>query len=166
LIAKDIRDNDENVRKEVFRAFQSNDTNVIREMIFDDPDTYFHALNSIMLSPIRNEVRKRIDAVNEGVVIMNGALIIEFGFLDLCDYQTFVVISPVIEQYMNLRDRGYTLKQMRAMVKSQHSTILKIIDATQFTRLFNKGFVACIKNYTDQTDRDIIIYAERLKRSV
>lgn len=151
-IAKDIRDNDEKVKGEVATIFKSNDPKVIREMVLNEPDKYFDELNGVMIPALSYRVIDMINKISSGIVIMNGALIIEFGFLNFCDYRTVIVVSDPTIQLENLEKRGYNLKQMNAMVKSQKSDTLKILYARQYTQLYKKGYVEVIHNY--QTDLD------------
>lgn len=77
-------------------------------------------LNSMMRVPMLTRVRKEMDF--KGLVILNGALLVEAGFLGLCNNNIAVVTSTKEQQKENLKKRGLDEEQIQRRLSSQLST--------------------------------------------
>ena len=94
------------------------------EIVFGDKDA-LTKLNELVRIPILTLIRKSI--INKpGLILLNGALLVEANFLSLCNNNIIVVKSDKDVQFKNLRYRGLSEEQITRRINSQFSTEKKI----------------------------------------
>ena len=90
------------------------------EIVFNDPEKLQY-LNSLVRIPILTLLRKKIKGL-KGLILLNGALLVEANYLSLCNNNVVIVESTPEQQLQNLKNRGLTDKQIERRIASQFNT--------------------------------------------
>lgn len=83
------------------------------------------ALNEAIRIPLRTRIRERLNGL-KGLIIFNGALMIEAGWLHLSNYDTVLLHVPADVQAKRLSARGHDAEQIERRVNAQKSTNEKL----------------------------------------
>jgi pantetheine-phosphate adenylyltransferase len=90
------------------------------EIVFNDPEKLQY-LNSLVRIPILTRLRKKIKGL-KGLILLNGALLVEANYLSLCNNNVVIVESTPEQQLQNLKNRGLTDEQIDRRIASQFNT--------------------------------------------
>ena len=102
-------------------------------------------LNELMRQPILTRIRGQI-LDRPGVIILNGALLVEAGLLPLCNNNLVVVESSSFEQAKSLQRRGLSDHQINRRLASQLRTSDKLDKATEAIRKEGHGLLQLYTN--------------------
>lgn len=105
---KDIEDNDKGVNRKK-----------LAEIVFSD-DGAMSYLNSQMRKPIQILLRKQIYG-KKGIILLNGALLIEGNYLGLCNNRVFILTASKEDQHSRMAARGLNEEQIKARIESQYT---------------------------------------------
>jgi pantetheine-phosphate adenylyltransferase len=110
------------LRETIVKDFglQSFDRKVLGEIVFSDSDKLKH-LNSLVRIPILTMFRKKIKGL-KGMILLNGALLVEANYLPICNNNVVVVESNVDQQQQNLKNRGLNQNQIKRRIASQFNS--------------------------------------------
>ena len=87
------------------------------DIVFNDAAA-LDKLNELARPLILSSVRQKMLGF-QGLILMNGALLVEANFLPLCNNNVIVVNTDSNEQFQNLKDRGLTDIQIQRRINSQ-----------------------------------------------
>ena len=111
------------------------------DVVFNDINK-LQQLNTLIRTPLLTLLRKKIRE-HKGLILLNGALLVEGNYLSLCNNNVVVVESTEQQQLENLERRGLTEKQVERRWASQLTTDGKI---RQINKEIEKhGHGKCIK---------------------
>lgn len=80
------------------------------------------ALNNIIHPEVKQYIRNQIKLVEKGsLVIIEGALLIEAGYQDICDEFWFIRVSPEVRMERVMKSRGYTSEKFKQIMNQQLS---------------------------------------------
>ena len=120
-------------------------------------------LDEIMIQPMYSRVVELIDSCDEGIILVNGALLIETNWFEkICNGNVIVVLTPPDKQIENLLNRGYTLNNSIQRVSSQLSSTLKLMMAEKKIQEMKRGFIYKIYNYNGNEIEQINILLKKL----
>jgi dephospho-CoA kinase len=127
------------------------DRKVLGEIVFNDSDAMVH-LNKLTRIPILTLVRKKMHGF-QGIILLNGALLVEANFLPLCNNNIIVVNSLIGDQITSLKNRGISVQQIQRRINSQmrnDEKVSKINDAIN-----EHNFGNCIVYTNDHRKNEI-----------
>jgi pantetheine-phosphate adenylyltransferase len=127
------------------------DRKVLGEIVFNDSDAMAH-LNKLTRIPILTLVRKKMHGF-QGIILLNGALLVEANFLPLCNNNIIVVNSLIGDQITSLKNRGLSVQQIQRRINSQmrnDEKVSKINDAIN-----EHNFGNCIVYTNDHRKNEI-----------
>lgn len=111
------------------------------DIVFNDINK-LQQLNTLIRTPLLTLLRKKIRE-HKGLILLNGALLVECNYLSLCNNNVVVVESTEQQQLENLEKRGLSEKQVERRWASQLTTDGKI---RQINKEIEKhGHGKCIK---------------------
>lgn len=114
-------------------------------------------LEDILRDAIQLKIKRAVMMAEQGIVMLNSALIAEQGLMSMCNNRVVVVeASEEVQMDRLIRARGLTKKQARRRLESQMrpDTKLRVIDEA----IEDAGFGAFIRVVTDDldlTNRDV-----------
>ena len=109
------------------------------EVVFND-EFARQELNEMLRVPIMTRVRKEIGR-KQGIILLNGALLVEAGYLKMCNNHVVVTTASPLDQENRLINRGLTKDQIERRLAAQMTSDEKIqevkdaIQADGFGRL-------------------------------
>lgn len=116
------------LREDIIKEFSLGgdviDRQALGSIVFNDLDA-LNKLNSMMRIPMLTRIRKEI-GLRKGLLILNGALLAEAGFLTLCNNNIVVVKSSVENQLRVLKKRGLSEEQIVRRMMSQLNNYKKL----------------------------------------
>ena len=120
------------LRKQLITTFgdeiQLNNNSINRkalgEIVFNNT-LKINELNKIMFTPILTLLRKKLYNL-KGLILLEGALLIEAGLTFLCNNEVIVLTVSEKEQRIRLEKRGLNSEQIETRVKSQFNYEQKI----------------------------------------
>ena len=134
------------VRESIQNEFGTTERKQLGKLIFDDP-IKLARLNSIIHRPILEETQ-RIIKESDGLIIINGALIIEAHYFEtVCNGRIIMILTPPDKQIYNLTSRGYSIENCLQRVSSQLSSTRKILEVMRMLELNPNGCIDYIHNY-------------------
>lgn len=86
-------------------------------IVFND-ENELTKLNNLSRQPLLTLMRQKMYGF-QGLIFLNGALLVEANFLPLCNNNIVVVNAGIAEQISNLKDRGLTIQQIQRRINSQ-----------------------------------------------
>lgn len=86
-------------------------------IVFND-ENQLVKLNNLARQPLLTLMRQKMYGF-QGLILLNGALLVEANFLPLCNNNIVVVNTGITEQIANLKDRGLTIQQIQRRINSQ-----------------------------------------------
>jgi pantetheine-phosphate adenylyltransferase len=125
IIAKELRDGTSalsiELNKRLVKTFGTSDSKVIGQLVFGNPRE-LELLNDIYREPMMTMVRNTLSGLS-GLIFLEGALLLEFGWEFLCSSGILVVVkTPSKDEHeKRLRARGYTDEQIEKRLHSQLS---------------------------------------------
>jgi pantetheine-phosphate adenylyltransferase len=127
------------LRQKIIETFSltpsdSVDRKELGKIVFND-NSALDRLNSLMRIPMLTRLRQEIGKM-KGIVLLNGALLIEANFLPLCNNNLFMVCASKENQLIALRNRGYSEEQILRRQQSQFDIVEK-----------NRRFMESIEKY-------------------
>lgn len=87
------------------------------KFVFNDEDG-LNELNLLVRQPLLTLMRQKMYGF-QGLILLNGALLVEADFLPLCNNNVVVVNTGVDEQIENLKNRGLNTQQIQRRINSQ-----------------------------------------------
>lgn len=107
------------VRTKVFETFGTTDRKQLGEIVFGDTEK-LKKLNGIYREPMLTVIRSMLSQV-QGNVLLEGALLLEFGWEFLCSSGTVILVKtpPRSEHVSRLVARGHTDDQIDRRLSSQ-----------------------------------------------
>lgn len=125
VIAKELRDGTSalsvELNERLVETFGTSDSKQIGQLVFGNPRE-LALLNGIYREPMMTMVRNTLAGLS-GLVFLEGALLLEFGWEFLCSSGILVVVkTPSRDEHeKRLRARGYTDEQIEKRLHSQLS---------------------------------------------
>ena len=109
-------------------------------IVFND-ENELAKLNNLARQPLLTLMRQKMYGF-QGLILLNGALLVEANFLPLCNNNIVVVNTGINEQISYLKDRGLTIQQIQRRINSQlnNNQKLNIINET----IRNDNYGTCI----------------------
>ncbi len=141
------------------------DRRELGEIVFKDNDA-LKKLNSLMRIPILTRLRRTLlkkAYPQHHVVIINGALLVEADFLNVCNNKIMVVKSPKANQFENLKARGLSYEQIHRRMQSQYTTDKKVEKIKDAIRKHNFGSVKVLENYNPELNFQIETLAKNMR---
>lgn len=139
------------------------DRSKLASKVFADVDArqYF---NDIMAEPLLVQLRKALFG-KRGLILLNGALLAEFGWLQLVNNQVVLVSTVRESQHQWLQERGWSEQEIKqrlhaqAQTKSKRDMIQSAINVEKFGRLLE---------VTNQPGHDTVVSElyERIKPQI
>ena len=159
------------LQKEIQNAFGLREFPIDRrelgEIVFSDVNKMqllVKLIKPALLTLIREKLNEVAKQENESypytIVVLNGSLLVEFGFLHLCNNNIIVTNCSIKDQLENLKNRGLSAEQSTRRIQNQFShrekinKILKEQSSTGFGNLFTFY-------YSDFKNNDLINYDAR-----
>lgn len=107
----------------ILTSDQQIDRSKLAEIVFSDQEKrqYF---NSIMAEPLLVQLRKALFG-KKGLVLLNGALLAEFGWLQLVNNHVVLVSTSAEHQRQWLQQRGWSDQEIEQRLAAQASTASK-----------------------------------------
>ena len=93
-------------------------------IVFND-ETALAKLNNLARQPLLTLMRQKMYGF-QGLILLNGALLVEANFLPLCNNNVVVVNTGITEQIENLKNRGLTIQQIQRRINCQLNNNQKI----------------------------------------
>jgi pantetheine-phosphate adenylyltransferase len=93
-------------------------------IVFND-ETALAKLNNLARQPLLTLMRQKMYGF-QGLILLNGALLVEANFLPLCNNNVVVVNTGITEQIENLKNRGLTIQQIQRRINCQLTNNQKI----------------------------------------
>lgn len=154
----------EDIRKEFNLKGEMIDRKALGSIVFND-DGALNRLNEMMKIPMMTRIRKEIDG-RRGMIVLNGALLVEANFLSLCNNNVVVVTSSASEQSQNLSNRGLNNEQVVRRLLCQLSNSKKIEAVKSSIKKERHGRVWEIKNVYDpiKFDKLVLEFIEQIKK--
>lgn len=87
------------------------------EIVFNDPEKLAF-LNNVMANPMKTQLRSKM-AGKKGLIIINGALLVEAGYLDVCNNNVVLLHANEEVTRKRLAERGMTPEQIDRRFASQ-----------------------------------------------
>jgi pantetheine-phosphate adenylyltransferase len=107
-------------REKVKEAFGTLDRKVLGEVVFGN-ESDLKLLNSIYREPMLTLLRDKLSTL-KGPIVLEGALLVEMGWLFLCNNRVIVVKTPSPqEHFRRLTSRGYAPEQIERRINSQYT---------------------------------------------
>jgi pantetheine-phosphate adenylyltransferase len=94
-------------------------------------------LNNLARQPLLTLMRQKMYGF-QGLILLNGALLVEANFLPLCNNNVVVVNTGITEQIENLKNRGLTIQQIQRRINCQltNNEKINIINDAIFNNLY------------------------------
>lgn len=121
--------------------------------VFGDP-VALALLNEIMEVPFMTELRRRLKDA-KGLVLLNSALLVEFGLTHICNNNVILVDSPEGERKRRLKGRGLTEEQITRRTKSQLDNSSKWNKMGEIIKRDGCGHREPYANYTDRKEESV-----------
>ena len=147
------------LRKNIIQEFSLKgdviDRSSLGSIVFND-SVALGKLNSMMRIPMLTRIRKEVGN-KKGLIVLNGALLAEAGFLTLCNNNIIVINSPQEKQVEVLKKRGLSDEQVVRRIMSQMTTFNKI--ETIKKSISDRGFgkLVLVENMYDEKNVSSII---------
>ena len=93
-------------------------------IVFND-EAALAKLNNLARQPLLTLMRQKMYGF-QGLILLNGALLVEANFLPLCNNNVVVVNTGITEQIENLKNRGLTIQQIQRRINCQLTNNQKI----------------------------------------
>jgi pantetheine-phosphate adenylyltransferase len=93
-------------------------------IVFNDKNE-LKKLNDLARQPLLTLMRQKMYGF-QGLILLNGALLVEANFLPLCNNNVVVVNTGITEQIGNLKNRGLTIQQIQRRINCQLNNNQKI----------------------------------------
>jgi len=93
-------------------------------IVFNDKNE-LKKLNDLARQPLLTLMRQKMYGF-QGLILLNGALLVEANFLPLCNNNVVVVNTGITEQIQNLKNRGLTIQQIQRRINCQLNNNQKI----------------------------------------
>lgn len=106
-------------------------------IVFND-ENELAKLNNLARQPLLTLMRQKMYGF-QGLILLNGALLVEANFLPLCNNNIVVVNTGITEQISNLKDRGLTIQQIQRRINSQLNNNQKLTAINEAIRNDNYG---------------------------
>jgi pantetheine-phosphate adenylyltransferase len=119
-----------NTREEIGRCFPGTfhngviDRQELGKYVFGSAENKYK-LDSIMGVPMKMAIQKEMYG-KKGVLLLNGALLAEFGWMDACNNNCIVVRADAATQEQRLRKRGLDEEQIARRIQSQYTAEQKL----------------------------------------
>lgn len=110
----------QNSVKETFELNVGNLTELRKKLgniVFNDKNQLVK-LNNLTRQPLLTLMRQKMYGF-QGLILLNGALLVEANFLPLCNNNIVVVNTGITEQITNLKNREFTIQQIQRRINSQ-----------------------------------------------
>lgn len=104
--------------REVLKTDGFIDRKVLGEIVFNNPEK-MKRLNKLMYTPLLARLRREIYG-KKGMVLLNAALLVEFGLMHLCNNNFIFIKTDKDVQMQRLRKRGLSDDQIRHRLNSQY----------------------------------------------
>ena len=133
--------------EEILLPDKTINTAVLSEIAFKDEESQ-KKINEIEHPIIKEEIIREIGASDKRIVFVEAALLSEGGLLEICDHVVSVTARRLVRIGRLKKNRGYTLKKSRSILKRQLSDreFKKISD----TVIKNNGNFSRTKRAADQ----------------
>ncbi len=95
----------------------------LAEKVFAD-DEKRQRLNQLMAKPLLSKLRQALFG-KRGLIMLNGALLVEFGWLSLVNNQVILVSTDVQQQQTWLTERGWSVAEIKKRLVAQANTDTK-----------------------------------------
>lgn len=116
------------LKKQIMNQFQMKNDQFSRkelgEIVFNNTDK-LKVLNEMIRVPLMTAFRKKISGF-KGLILINGALLAESGYLPLCNNNVVIVKSSRSQQLDNLKKRGYDDNKISRRMLCQWDTDTKL----------------------------------------
>lgn len=154
-IAHNIIETDDDLQNELILKYGTCERKELGKIVFDDLEK-LKDLNRLFIDPIKQKVNHIIEN-SSGLILINGALLVESHFFEtICEGRIVVILTPVNQQLENLKKRGYDIKTMIQRSYSQYSTLRKILEIEGiFEKFKGNGFLEYIHNYRGDEEEQI-----------
>ena len=117
-------------------------------IVFND-DEKLRYLNSLIRIPLLTELRKQIKG-KTGMILLNGALLVESDYLLLCNNNVVLVSSSGDQQYTNLDKRGLSPGQISRRMSAQMDNNTKLMNIDKSIVKHKHG--KCIQYFNEYDD--------------
>jgi dephospho-CoA kinase len=108
------------VREKIKETFGTTDRKELGDIVFGN-DSELKRLNAIYREPMLTMLREKL-SILRGPIVLEGALLVELGWLFLCNNRMIVVKTPSEQQHRSrLSSRGYSPEQMQRRIDSQYT---------------------------------------------
>jgi len=126
---------------------------VLGQLVFEKPDLLV-LLNELMKKPI---LVRLVEALREatGLVILESALFVEAGILNICNNNILLVTVEPDEQRERLKERDYGKEQIERRINSQYSQEEKLKKIKEEIRHCNHGSVFNASTQMDKILRNV-----------
>jgi dephospho-CoA kinase len=154
-VAHRLLETNEDLKAKLVEKFGTCTRKGLGALVFQGDEGNREILNRTIFPFLEQETKRTIDESN-GLILVDGALIIEASFFEkFCNCQTVIVLTPPDKQVFNLLKRGYGIENATSRVAAQLSTTRKILEATRIIESRGKGFVDYVHNYRGDEDIQI-----------
>ncbi len=173
LSGQDLTRFERNTLDKVFEAFPtcrmsdgSADRKVLAQEVFGELQTHRRKLlEDILRDAISLRIKRKIREADEGIIMLNSALIVEQDLMSLCNNRVVVIEASKDVQLDRLMEvRGLTYNQAVARLESQlhPDTKKRMLD----DRIEEDGFGAFITINTDDLDLEIPAVVNKLAEDI
>ncbi len=128
---------------------------VLGEIVFAD-QTQLQILNRIMYNPLLVRIRREL-LDKKGLILFNGALLIESHMNYLCNNNFILVDCDKDTQTRRLNERNLNDKQIQTRIESQYTYEEKKNHLKEFIRQNNHGHVWEVKSNSSNLDLDSLL---------
>lgn len=137
----------------VYKEFKvSGDLQQIRKqlgnIVFNDNNA-LKTLSQMTRQPLLTLMRQKMYGF-QGLILLNGALLVEGGYLPLCNNNVIVVDASEKDQILHLKGRNLTDEQIHRRITSQLSNGEKIVKINN--EILNHKYGRCIVYKNDKTN--------------
>ena len=140
------------------------DRKALGQLVFGDPDALAE-LNDIMREPLLVRIRKEMRDFRDGIILVDGALLVEAGLNVLCNNNLIVLDVDKRTQINRLHKRGGSSEQIERRISSQYSFDRKMSKLNMEQQFHNHGTVLSLDN-SEETDEIMIainLYIKELR---
>lgn len=141
----------ENIIKEFSLGGDVIDRKLLGSIVFNDSSA-LDKLNAMMRIPMLTRIRKEMGTW-KGLLILNGALLVESNLLSLCNNNVVLVSSSEENQLKVLKNRGMSDEQISRRIRSQLTNSKKLEKIKESINISGHGEVVVI---TDIYDNDSV----------
>lgn len=118
-------------------------------IVFND-EVALVKLNNLARQPLLTLMRQKMYGF-QGLILLNGALLVEADFLHLCNNNVIVVNSSTEEQIENLKNRGLNTQQIQRRINCQLTNNQKINIIKD--AIFEYNYGTCIPYYNSKHNK-------------